>query len=210
MVAKCAVTLRNSTSSGAPRELTGLWAGRIQPESLRMTLRFGTSRAVSRPAGPRRQHIWIIGAQRRSPFGSRDNAFAAPNHGFFPFAASSWIFAPEDIAVLLHQVGNLVFDDPGEAGQDGFERRYGNRLAPQDVARVCHRLARQACAHLGEGECFHLTPHMLRHTFLKRVADLPGVHVAQQMSGNVSIKEIFRYTKPGQDEMDETAEGIYG
>lgn len=60
-----------------------------------------------------------------------------------------------------------------------------------------------------EGESFQLTPHMLRHTFLNRVADKHGIHVAQQMSGNVSGQEIFRYTKPSQDEVDETAEAIY-
>lgn len=91
-----------------------------------------------------------------------------------------------------------------------FASRYGSRLAAQDVARICERLCRQACAHLDEKESFRLTPHMLRHTFLKRVADKHGVHVAQQMSGNVSIQEIFRYTKPSQDEVDETAEGVFG
>lgn len=90
-----------------------------------------------------------------------------------------------------------------------FVSRYGQRLAAQDVARICERLCRQACAHLSEEEAFRLTPHMLRHTFLKRVADKHGVHTAQEMSGNVSIKEVFRYTKPSQDEMDETAEGVF-
>lgn len=90
-----------------------------------------------------------------------------------------------------------------------FVSRYGNRLAPQDVARICERLCRQACAHLDDEETFHLTPHMLRHTFLKRVADKHGVHTAQEMSGNVSIKEVFRYTKPSQAEMDETAENVF-
>lgn len=90
-----------------------------------------------------------------------------------------------------------------------FVSRYGARLAPQDVARICLRLARQACAHLPATEAFHLTPHMLRHTFLKRVADRYGVHVAQQMSGNISVAEIFRYTKPSQQQMDETAEKVF-
>jgi len=90
-----------------------------------------------------------------------------------------------------------------------FVSRYGNRLAAQDVARICERLCNQACAHLDEKEAFRLTPHMLRHTFLKRVADKHGVHTAQEMSGNVSIKEVFRYTKPSQAEMDETAEGVF-
>ena len=51
---------------------------------------------------------------------------------------------------------------------------------------------------------------MLRHTFLRRVADKHDVHVAQKMSGSVSIKEIFRYTQPSQAEVDNFAEEIFG
>jgi len=90
-----------------------------------------------------------------------------------------------------------------------FISRYKKRIAAQDVARICLRLSNQASAHLNKSEAFRLTPHMLRHTFLKRVADKHGVHVAQQMSGNVSIQEIFRYTKPSQHEIDETAEELF-
>ena len=35
-----------------------------------------------------------------------------------------------------------------------------------------------------------------------------GVHIAQKMSGNVSMSEIFRYTKPSQDEIDHIAGSI--
>ncbi|MFH1356739.1 MAG: tyrosine-type recombinase/integrase [bacterium] len=90
-----------------------------------------------------------------------------------------------------------------------FISRYKKRIAAQDVARICLRLSNQASAHLNKSEAFRLTPHMLRHNFLKRVADKHGVHVAQQMSGNVSIQEIFRYTKPSQKEIDETAEELF-
>ena len=41
-----------------------------------------------------------------------------------------------------------------------FMGRYGKRLAPQDVARICERIANQANAQLLAGEQFHLTPHM--------------------------------------------------
>ncbi|MSO14536.1 hypothetical protein [Rickettsiales endosymbiont of Trichoplax sp. H2] len=49
---------------------------------------------------------------------------------------------------------------------------------------------------------------MLRHTFLKRVADKHGVHIAQKMSSNASISQIFRYTKPSQDEIDNIAHDL--
>jgi len=35
------------------------------------------------------------------------------------------------------------------------------------------------------------------------------VHFAQELSGNVSIKEIFRYAKPSQDEMQKTIEELF-
>ena len=59
-------------------------------------------------------------------------------------------------------------------------------------------------------ERFHLTPHMLRHTFLKRAADQHGIHYAQTMSGNVSMREVFRYTKPSIEEIGRAAEEVYG
>ena len=88
------------------------------------------------------------------------------------------------------------------SNQPLFLSRYGGRLQTLAIYRICLRLAELASAHLPEEEKFHLTPHMLRHTFLKKVADKHGVHVAQDMSGNVSIQEIFRYTKPSQEEKD--------
>jgi integrase/recombinase XerD len=90
-----------------------------------------------------------------------------------------------------------------------FISRYGKRLATQDVRRICLRLLNQATAFLSEEEKFKFTPHMLRHTFLKRVTDKHGVHFAQQMSGNVSIREIFRYAKPSQQEIDQAVEELF-
>jgi integrase/recombinase XerD len=50
---------------------------------------------------------------------------------------------------------------------------------------------------------------MFRHTFLKRIADKHGVHVAQELSGNTSIREIFRYTKPSEEERDQHVEELF-
>ena len=88
--------------------------------------------------------------------------------------------------------------------------RYGNRISTTDIYRICERIGKQANVFLPEGSRFHITPHMLRHTFLRRVADKHDVHVAQKMSGSVSIKEIFRYTQPSQAEVDNFAEEIFG
>lgn len=90
-----------------------------------------------------------------------------------------------------------------------FINRYGNRLKTLDVYRLCQRVLKQAVAFLPVDEQFRFTPHQLRHTFLKKVADKHGVHFAHELSGNVSIKEIFRYAKPSQDEMQQTIEQLF-
>lgn len=90
-----------------------------------------------------------------------------------------------------------------------FIGRYGERLKTLDIYRICQRVLKQARAFLPENEKFDFTPHKLRHTFLKKVTDKHGAHFAQEISGNVSIKEIFRYAKPSQDEMQSTIEALF-
>lgn len=90
-----------------------------------------------------------------------------------------------------------------------FITRYGTRLKSLDVYRICQRVLKQALAFLPEHEKFEFTPHQLRHTFLKKVTDKHGVHFAQELSGNISIKEIFRYAKPSLEEIQETIEDLF-
>lgn len=90
-----------------------------------------------------------------------------------------------------------------------FITRYGTRLQALDVYRICQRILKQALAFLSESEKFKFTPHQLRHTFLKKVTDKYGVHFAQELSGNVSIKEIFRYAKPSYEERLASIEELF-
>ncbi|QBS13543.1 site-specific integrase (plasmid) [Legionella geestiana] len=98
-----------------------------------------------------------------------------------------------------------------ETALDGalFINRAGNRINTRNIYRICQRVLKQVLALLPENERFEFTPHKLRHTFLKKVTDKHGVHFAQELSGNVSIKEIFRYAKPSQDEMQTTIEELF-
>ena len=77
-----------------------------------------------------------------------------------------------------------------DAEEPLFISRYGTRLKALDIYRICQRVLKQALAFLPESEKFDFTPHKLRHTFLKKVTDKHGVHFAQEMSGNVSIKQV--------------------
>jgi integrase/recombinase XerD len=90
-----------------------------------------------------------------------------------------------------------------------FTTRYLTRLKENDVYRICLRVLKQAIAYLPADEKFHFTPHKLRHTFLKKVTDKHGLHFAHEMSGNVSVKEIFRYAKPSPAEIQETVEKLF-
>ena len=103
----------------------------------------------------------------------------------------------------------LATRDPVSQDDPLFIARYGNRLGEKDVWRICVRLENQANAQVDQAEKFHLAPHRLRHTFLKRFADKHGLPAAQEASGNVSTREIFRYTKPSQAELDAIAENLY-
>lgn len=89
-----------------------------------------------------------------------------------------------------------------------FVSRAGLRISAREVRRTCDRLAKRARLALNNPS-FHFSPHQLRHTFLKRVTDKHGLHVAHRMSGNVSIKEIFRYAKPSQREINDCAENLF-
>ena len=67
----------------------------------------------------------------------------------------------------------------------------------------------QANAYLSTNEKIKLTPHMLRHSFLKRIIDKYGLHITQDLSGNVSIKEILRYTKPDNNQKHDMVQDLF-
>ncbi len=90
-----------------------------------------------------------------------------------------------------------------------FISRTGERISTKAIWLLCKRIAAQASVNLPEGKQVDLAPHKLRHTFLKGAADKYGIHIAQDMSGNISMKEVFRYTKPSQEEKDQLAEGVF-
>ena len=41
-------------------------------------------------------------------------------------------------------------------------------------------------------------PHVLRHTFLRKLAETKGVYYAREASGHQSDRYIWRYAKPDQ------------
>ena len=45
---------------------------------------------------------------------------------------------------------------------------------------------------------FTVSPHVLRHTFLRKLAETKGVQYAKEASGHKTDRYIWRYVKPDQ------------
>jgi integrase/recombinase XerD len=77
-----------------------------------------------------------------------------------------------------------------------FPTRTGKALNRKEAFAILQRIARQANAHLPPEEHIHVSPHVLRHTLLHKVANEKGVHYAMELSGHRSDRYIWRYVKP--------------
>ena len=107
--------------------------------------------------------------------------------------------------LLAMQKGEYIF----VPGRDPETLKQNKPISERSLREMMERISNQASAQLPDNEKFHLSPHMLRHSFGKRIADKYGIHVAQAMLGNVSTKEVYRYTRPSPEEMGGISENLY-
>ena len=77
-----------------------------------------------------------------------------------------------------------------------FPTRSGRALSRREAAAIIRRIAAQANAHLSDDEKMDVSPHVLRHTFLRKLAEIKGVQYARETSGHQSDRYIWRYVKP--------------
>ena len=80
----------------------------------------------------------------------------------------------------------------------------------QEMQRILSRVAEQANAHMPEGERIQVSPHILRHTFLRKLAVEKGVQYAKEASGHKSDRYIWRYVRPDQQSLAEAIDGLDG
>jgi integrase/recombinase XerD len=90
-----------------------------------------------------------------------------------------------------------------------FQSKNGQRLAPQNVAEALGKIAAQANARRAKSEQIKLSPHVLRHTALRKMAEKKGIRFAQQMAGHASTKYIWRYVQPSADQMEEAIDELF-
>jgi integrase/recombinase XerD len=66
---------------------------------------------------------------------------------------------------------------------------------------VLQRVVAQANAHRHDEEGIQVSPHVLRHTFLRKLTEEKGVHYAKEASGHRSDRYIWRYVKPDKQSL---------
>jgi integrase/recombinase XerD len=97
----------------------------------------------------------------------------------------------------------------GTSGGPLFTSRAGIRLARQHVDRLLKQLAAQANSRLPAEEHIRLSPHVLRHTFLRKVTQNHGVEFAMEAGGHASSKYIWRYVRPSEEQKEAALENLF-
>jgi integrase/recombinase XerD len=89
-----------------------------------------------------------------------------------------------------------------------FLTRSGKRLDRTEAFLILKRVARQANAHLPPDQHLDVSPHVLRHTLLRNVANEKGVHYAMEISGHRSDRYIWRYVRPDAQSLAEAIDEL--
>jgi site-specific recombinase XerD len=89
-----------------------------------------------------------------------------------------------------------------------FLTRSGKRLDRTQAFLILKRVAQQANAHLPPEQHLTVSPHVLRYTLLRKVANEKGVHYAMELSGHRSDRYIWRYVKPDAQSLAEAIDDL--
>jgi site-specific recombinase XerC len=104
----------------------------------------------------------------------------------------------QPLRIALH---NWLSHRGGSQGGALFVSQKGGRITARQLQRVFRETARRA-------GLVDVTPHSLRHTFVKNVVKRSGdLAIAQQLAGHRRIQTTARYAAPGNDELVAAAEG---
>ena len=65
-----------------------------------------------------------------------------------------------------------------------------------------------SCMRICPREKMDVSPHVLRHTFLRKLAETTGVHEAREASGHQSDRSIWRSVKPDQQTLADAIDAL--
>lgn len=89
-----------------------------------------------------------------------------------------------------------------------FTTRSGQRLSRHQLFLILQRIAAQANAQRRADQRIVVSPHVLRHTFLRKLAEEKGVQYAKEASGHRSDRYIWRYVKPDRQSLADAIDEI--
>jgi integrase/recombinase XerD len=89
-----------------------------------------------------------------------------------------------------------------------FPTRTGARLSRIQFFKALQRVANQANANRKDGERLSVSPHVLRHTFLRKLAEEKGVQYAKEASGHRSDRFIWRYVRPSSETLADAIDDL--
>jgi site-specific recombinase XerD len=116
------------------------------------------------------------------------------------------VFLPKDAREAMER---YIEEERGKGEGPLFTSRKGGRLRREDVEDILNGIASQANATLVQADRIRVTPHVLRHTMLRKVAEDHGIQYAMELSGHTSSKYIWRYVKPPKEQIEEAMEGLF-
>jgi integrase/recombinase XerD len=110
---------------------------------------------------------------------------------------------------VRQSLDDYLEEERGEEPGPLFLSRGGRRLSQQAVYAILRRLADQANVRLEAEEQIRISPHLLRHTQLRKIARTKGVEAARRLSGRRSERYIWRYIQSSDEEMEEALTGVW-
>ncbi len=113
-----------------------------------------------------------------------------------------------DVVPVQREVLDQWLEQRGEAAGPLFPTRNSRRLSRREAAQIIQRIAGRANANRPEKEHIEVSPHVLRHTFLRKLAEEKGVHYAREASGHQTDRYIWRYVKPDQHTLAEAIDEL--
>ncbi|MFN8545525.1 MAG: tyrosine-type recombinase/integrase [Candidatus Binatia bacterium] len=96
----------------------------------------------------------------------------------------------------------------GEKPGPIFTTRTGARLSREQFYKAMQRVVDQANVHRKAADRLEVSPHVLRHTFLRKLAEEKGVHYAKEASGHKSDRYIWRYVKPNTESLADAIDSL--
>ncbi len=106
-----------------------------------------------------------------------------------------------DIAEYLTQERGL---DSGPL----FQSKTGKRLTIGKYDRSLKMIAAQANSRQPQSRHIEVSPHVLRHTALRKLCREKGLEFAKKRANHVSDRHIWRYVEPDESEFDEAIEDL--